>query len=329
MQGRSANTGQQRARPMNHRLPMAFILAVATALCAHAAPTTVYYTGFEAAEGYDSNLDLAGQQGWVGFGSGGNGLVSGFFGGYGQQAYIGYSPPAGADNSLSVWRPVHFAPVPAGKPVVHFTVLMAIIDSTAARPYYDDFRWSVYNSGGDRLFSVDFDNDSFGIHYVLDNGAFVSTGRTFTNSLIYELSVRMDFARNEWSATLSGQPLVAAAPITTTGLALNLGDIDAVWSVRSPGLAGDNYMVFDEYRITADVAGTPPEIEALGRMPDGQFLLRLRGSAGVQYALEATTDLVQWTPIRTNTTPTDGVIDYIDTTAPGAPKRFYRARVVP
>jgi len=290
--------------------------------------TTLYYTGFEPGEGYNHTLDLAGQQGWVSEGSGGNGLVSGYFAGHGQQAYVGFAPPTGSDDTLSVWKPVNLAPVPPTTPIVQFTVLMAIIDSTDAAPFYDDFRWSVYNTGGDRLFSLDFDNDSFGINYVRDNGAFVPTGKTFSPGLVYALTIRMDFPRNEWSASLSGQTLVNAQPMTSTGLALNFGDVDAVWSIRTPGSPGDNFMVFDEYHVTAEsVAPPPPEVQPVGRLEDGQFLLRLFGSSGVTYVLEASADLAQWTPVRTNTAPVDGVIDYIDTTASGAPRRFYRARV--
>ena len=72
---------------------------------------TVYSTGFEIAEGYDPELQLVGQNNWVGFGSGGNGIITNFFEGYGQQAYIGFAPPAPKDEVLNVWRPIGLAPI--------------------------------------------------------------------------------------------------------------------------------------------------------------------------------------------------------------------------
>ncbi len=313
--------------------PRWLILPVLVLLTASSSGTgrisTVYYTGFEPAEGYNAELDLAGQQGWTSDGSGGNGLVSGFFEGFGQQAYVGYSPPAGQGGGITLWRPLTVASVPASTPVVHFSVLMAIMDSTAARPYYDDFRWSVYNAGGERLFSLDFDNNSFEINVVRDDGSFAGTGRTFTANRLYSLNIRMDFALNQWSASLGGETLVVGQPMTTTGLTLSFGDVDAVWSVRTPGFAGDNYMVFDEYLITAETASAPPpEVRSMGRTDGGDFLVRIFGTHGCVYALEVSSDLSAWTPVRTNTAPVDGILDFIDTTAAGVQRRFYRAREI-
>ena len=38
-------------------------------------------------------------------------------------------------------------------------------------------------------------------------------------------------------------------PLTTTGAKLDLGDVSAVWVIREVGKPGDNYMVFDDYKI--------------------------------------------------------------------------------
>jgi hypothetical protein len=68
--------------------------------------------------------------------------------------------------------------------------------------------------------------------------------------------ITMDFGRNRWSATLDGEPVVIELPITTARVALNLGDIDAVW-LLSGFFAGDNAMVFDDYQITAEATEVP------------------------------------------------------------------------
>src|ERR1043165_9327265 len=63
--------------------------------------TNVFFTRFEAAEGYVTTTNLVGQNGWLGFGSGGNGLVSDYsFTNQGQQAYIGYFAPGPGDDRV-------------------------------------------------------------------------------------------------------------------------------------------------------------------------------------------------------------------------------------
>jgi hypothetical protein len=209
--------------------------------------------------------------------------------------------------------------------------MMAIIDST--NRHYDDFRWSAYNTNGQRLFTVDFDNSTFLVAYALDNtNGFVSTGANFTNSTIYELGINMDFMRNSWEATLNNAPLISPQPITTIGAALNLGDIDAVWAIRTPGAPGNNYMVFDDYRIMAKpdlpMPAPAPRLAAIGHLSQRQFVLRLNGEPNRSYAIEASTNLIAWSALKTNITASDGTFDFLDTMAAASPRRFYRARQV-
>ena len=220
------------------------------------APEIIYGTGFEAAEGFNSFFALSGQQGWLQDGSGGNGILIETFPGLGQQGAVGLLPPDFGDDYLLVWPPVNFTPQTSTRPVVRFSVLMGIIDSTNF--VYDGFHWSVFNMDGDHLFTVAFDNFDLNVYYRLDDGnGYQPTGITFENGPIYDLVITMDFARNRWSATLRGASLVSELPITTTGSALNLGDIDAGWQLFEPFFPGNNGMVFDEYVITSEPSETP------------------------------------------------------------------------
>lgn len=296
--------------------------------------SVIYQTGFEVSEGYYGDTPLRGQMGWEGFGSGGNGLVTDFFEGYGQQAFIGYTPPAPKDDYLNVWRPTDYVPPHVNPPIVRFSVLMQIVDSTNGE--YDDFRWSVYNSTqvgspAARLFTLDFDNSSAEIFYALDdvNGGFKSTGFRFSNDEIYELDLFMNFARNTWIATLNGVVIVDSQPITTLNARLDLGDVDAVWAFRKKGAVGDNYMLFDEYLIIAEaVSSIPPVIEIVGRRQDGQFELLLHGERGLTYAVDVTSDFVTWETLRNVTLTDSGLYDFLDATAPDYDLSFYRVRQV-
>ncbi len=314
-----------------HAVCLCILVGVAFASVSPASgiTTNVFSTRFEAAEGYSTTTNLVDQNGWLGFGSGGNGLFTGYFAGEGQHAYIGLFPPDEGDDQLIVWRPINFSPS-ANIPIVNFSVLMSIVDSSITNSNYDDFYWSVYNAQGDRLFTLDFFNDDLRIYYALDGtNDFVWTGQTFTNEVDYTLVITMNFTQNSWGATLNGAPVVTNQPITTTGASLNLGDVDAVWVLLNPTNAGDNYMVFDNYKITAEaVLPSAPRLQALGRTADGLFLLRVLGQSGARFAIDATTNLTQWTALKTNVI-TDGFFDYVDSSAPAFARRFYRARWSP
>ena len=303
-------------------------IALVAFTSAFAAPTNVFFTQFESGQGYSTNLDLIGQAGWLGDGSGGNGIVNNFIVGQGQQAYIGYSAPDAGGDQLVAWQPLNYSPLAANQPIVKFSVLMSIVDST--NDDFDNFRWSVYNSAVDRLFSLDFDNYYTNVNYLLDGtNGLVATGVSFAPGSNYTLLVTMNFAANRWSATLNNALLATNQLITTTGAALNLGDIDAVWLVYDTNAPGDNFMLFDNYRVTAEaLPGASAQMQFLGRTGEGWALVRVFGPAGSRWAVEATTNLFHWTALNTNVVA-GSFFDVVDTTAAGLKQRFYRARLVP
>jgi len=165
------------------------------------------------------------------------------------------------------------------------------------------------------------------VNYGLDDGmGFFSTGTAFDKSQPYKLVLTMNFKGNLWSATLNGLPVVNAKPITTVGSALDLGDIDAVWVIRTPDAPGNNYMFFDNYRVVADpISSIPPTLQIVSRLSNGATVLQLYGEPGLSYTIDASSDLVSWTAMKVVNT-TDGVADYVDSTAANFNLRFYRAR---
>jgi hypothetical protein len=290
---------------------------------ARGASRVLYETRFEPAEGFDPELTLVGQGGWLGDGNGGNGLVTNFFVGEGQQAFVGYTAPTNREDFLTVWRPVNHVPGPTNPPVVRFSVLMSVEDSTTTTAR-DDFRWSAYNVKGERFFSIDFDNEALEINYVLDDDVFVPTGQSFTNSQPYLLEVVVRLDENRWTASLDGRVVVTNRPVTTRGFALDFGDFDAVWAIRTPGSPGDNFLVFDNYRLVAEAAEAdpPPRLEPLGSIRPGEFLVRCHGTPGRVYVLQGTADYRDWAALKTNTVPADGYFDHLD--RGGGARRFYR-----
>jgi hypothetical protein len=306
-----------------------FTIALVALTSAVAAPTNVFFTQFEPVQGYSTNLDLIGQAGWLGVGSGGSGIVNNFIAGQGQQAYIGFAAPTNAtEDYLVAWHPLNFNPLAANQPIVQFSMLMSIEDST--NDNYDNFRWSVYNTQVYRLFSLDFDNYYTNVNYLLDGtNGLVATGVSFAPGSNYTLLVTMNFAANRWSATLNNALLATNQLITTTGAALNLGDIDAEWLIYDANAPGDNYMLFDNYRVTAEaLPTTSAQMEFLARTVEGWTLLRVLGPDGSRWAVEGTTNLLNWSALKTNVV-SGSYFDMVDTTAAGLKQRLYRARRVP
>jgi len=310
---------------------IALVALMFSAASSFAVITNVYSTQFEAAQGYDINSDLAGQQGWLKSGTGGNGLLTNGIAGQGQHAYIGFEPPTTTNASLIVWKPINFNPIASGYPIVRFSTRLRIEDSSGDE--WDIFRWSFYNIPGNRLFSIDFDNEFLDVSYLRDGtNQIVFTTNTFENATVYTLSVTMDFASNLWSASLDNALIATNQLITSTNAQLTLGDIDAVWlfnQINGTNAPGDNFMIFDNYTITAQTLTNPTaQVQLLGRTAEGWTLLRVNGQNGWRWSLDATTNLVNWTALKTN--PISGTFfDHVDTAASGRPHRFYRARLVP
>ena len=313
--------------PSVHYLALLCLLWAGVLSTSLGAPTNIFSTQFESGQGYNLSLNLAGQNGWTKSGSGGNGLTNGVFGGQGQQAYVGRFPPAPGNSNLFVWRPINFSPLEANLPLVTFTTLMRIVGPTNGQ--YDFFQWQVFNNQAQPLIVIDFDTDTTNVSYFLNGTQYVNSGVKFALGTTYTLTLTMNFSLNRWSATLNSALVATNQPITTTGKQLTLGDVDAVWSVYLPNAPGDNFMLFDNYTITAEAwAPARPRVTLLGRTGDGQTLLRINGQNGSRFAIDASTNLINWTALKTNLA-TDGSFDYVDTSAPAFTRRLYRARWVP
>ena len=232
---------------------------------------SIFFTSFETDEGYDVFLPdgstrqpLAGQNAWLQTGSRGNGLSSGRFLGFGQEAFVGGvvaelvpEPPV---DPVLVWAPIDFTPNTATNPVLTFSVVLEVADSTNFA--YDIFGWEFYNQDADFLLGLYFNNQTLDISFSLDDESVTQTGQSFANGVLYFLAIKMDFAQNRWSATLDDffgtKTLVEDAAISATGdNALNIGDIDAFWVPLNSRNPGNNAMFFDFYSLIEEPDNQP------------------------------------------------------------------------
>ncbi|MFM1944200.1 MAG: hypothetical protein RI897_3182 [Verrucomicrobiota bacterium] len=300
------------------------------------APWVIYETGFEPPE-FEVGYTLDGQGDWLvpwwatpADEAPTSQIDTGYFEDMGQQALIGWSAPTGMVESVSAYRPLFVDPAGRGLPIVVFSVTMAILDDTEPDP--NSFRWVVYNreESNSRLFALDFDMANNRVAYLIDDDPqAIETGYSFIPQSLYELAVTMNLASNLWSASLNGQLIVNAAPMTLSGRTLDLGDIDAAW-VLGPDSNdfGDSYMVFDNFKVTADIdTPLPCRVIPLGHWIDGSFLVEIEGEPGRTYALQASSDLEEWFTVAVNT-PEDGRFVVLDSEVAGWPWQYYRARAV-
>jgi len=293
-----------------------------------AASTLVYGTGFEQSEGFSPGPDLAGQQGWVGAGTGGNGVSPDAFQ-TNQFAFLGfYGPDSDSETFTSVWKPLNVPAIPAGS-IVRFSVSLNIAEPLNQQ--YDDFRWSAYNTSGNRLLTVGFDNLSLQVFYQLNDDAKIFTQTSFINNTQFTLVISMDFAHNRWGASVDGNDLGIDRPITMNCLPLNLGHVEAAWYYTDPASPGDNYMLFDNYRVTLEGSNTVAQTVQVLCSDTQHIQVRSFGQPGQRYALQVSGTLLSnsWVSLFTNTAPVAGYFDFVDTYSPGPSSRFYRTRLVP
>ena len=222
---------------------------------------TVYATTFESTGGFFSSLPLGGESGWISQGTAGNGIDLNIFPGYGQQAFIGFTSLSPAVNSL-LYVPLNYTVNTNNGPIITFSVMMQI-DASVLSSYNSIFAWVVRNTAGHECFRLSFDDYTKAINYSLDDGnGPVYTGFSFSDSAAYNLVLTMDYAHNVWSASLNGSTFVFQKPITTSGAAMTLGDIDASESFRVLSQPGSDGMVFDNYSITAGPSPSPVIVQA-------------------------------------------------------------------
>jgi alpha-amylase len=75
------------------------------------------------------------------------------------------------------------------------------------------------------------------------------------------------------------------------------------------------------YTAPTNLKVTPPSFAGLKWLPNRQFQFTLNGGTGLNYIIQASSDLATWNAITTNTAP----YDFIDTIAGNQSFRFYRS----
>ena len=95
-----------------------------------------------------------------------------------------------------------------------------------------------------------------------------------------------------------------------------------------PLKVGQTITVPATYLYTNPYTNLVPKTLAVTMGADGVFGCTSLGCSGRSYALEESTDLLQWLPIRTNQVPAGGSLAFSITNGPNWPRAFYRWRLI-
>ena len=194
--------------------------------------------------------------------------------GMGQTAALGYlgsSPPPSTTQFIRVGRKVDSEPVVAGnQPIIDFYCQIGLNQSTNSRN--DDFELLVYNWEDKVLGGLTFDltkNELF--RYDANEFNTASTVSPYTDTglslsslygTVVEVTMHINYKTNTWTATVGGVQVITSAPFTqrpvsgTNLAARTFGSLSARWYITTVGFPGNNWMLFDDWTISASAEPT-------------------------------------------------------------------------
>lgn len=255
-------------------------------------------------------------------------------GGLGKTASLGFRLPRSLLTFVA--KPINHNVAATGLSRIQINSLLGIENSTNGRR--DDFYLSIYNSAGNRLASIRFDNqDPFAVNsqsgiWREDGVNQFDTLLDFISGELFDLLVTINITTNTWSADIDGIPLFENAPFTATAHAMDFGLLAYEWRVSGPTTAafGDNFLLVADVSVRSLPNGASPFVSTISRDQNGNPVISWQADAGNDYQVQRSPDLVKWFddlpsssfPGFTSTVQKS----YTETASPRPLKRFYRVR---
>ncbi|MCX6927578.1 MAG: hypothetical protein NT154_30875 [Verrucomicrobia bacterium] len=164
---------------------------------------------------------------------------------------------------------------------------------------------------GSWKFFVELSGDGQTWHSIFQSGWDLFGGATNIFPFYTEYRIDLDQASLANGVALDGDVYIRFRHLSTESYFANI-----------------NMVFLDDVRI---VAGNPnvPTLAFPARTTNGQFQFQLAGPVGSNYVIQASTDLITWTPIATNLFTATGFFSITDPSATNYSRRFYRAVLVP
>ena len=185
--------------------------------------------------------------------------------------HINYTMPLNTTQFIRVGRKVATEPVVAGNlPIVDFYCRLGLTQSTNSR--HDDFELLIYNWDDKVLGGLTFDltqnklfrYDANEYNTGSTDSPYTDTGlslSTYYGNTVVEVTMRVNYKTNTWTATVGGVQVVSGATFTrrpTTSAARTFGSVQARWYITAVGYPGNNWMLFDDWSINAYAEPTLP-----------------------------------------------------------------------
>jgi len=250
-----------------------------------------------------------------------------------QTASLGFNQPL-ADLTFVALN-LGYDHVATKTPIVEIDTILGIEDSINDRR--DDFFLSIYNSDGNRLASIRFDNQNpsvlgsqFGIWRENGTNQF-DTQLDFIPGELFNLFITLNLESNTWSADIGGNPLFENSQFTNTAHPVNLGFVAFEWDISAlfPLGYGDNFLVVADLIVRSVVADLdPPFVVTHAFDTSNTLTLTWPTSVGFDDQVQFSTDLETWQNTLPNSTfnnvTSSSTVSFTDTSAPKGPHRFYR-----
>lgn len=229
--------------------------------------------------------------------------------------------------------------VASGSPIVEIDTLLGIEDSTNNRR--DDFFLWIFNSSGDRLASIRFDNQlptafnsEFGIWRENGTNQF-DTQFDFIPGELFNLVATIDLENNTWSADIGGIPLFDNQQFTNTGNPINLGFLAFEWDLTfntTTLLYGDNFLLVADLTVQSIIE--IPELNVTHSFDSSSNVtLNWDTVVGWDDQVEYSSDLITWQDDLPNSTfesvTVSSSVSFSDESAGKGPVRFYRVKRTP
>ena len=224
------------------------------------------------------------------------------------------------------------------KPIVEINTLIGIEDST--NDQRDDFYLSIYNTDGNRLASIRFDNEGpdttnsqFGIWRENSTSQF-DTLFDFALGELFNLVAAVDLENNTWSASIDSIPMFENAQFSNTGDPINFGFLAFEWAITALSTSdhGDNFLLVADISIQSvdtQSVGDMTRVEVTHQFDSlGGINLNWQTAVGWTDQVEYSTDLITWfddLPESTfEGTDTPTTINFSHAKDPEEAYRFYR-----
>lgn len=253
-------------------------------------------------------------------------------------ASLGFNRPASTFTFVAL--NLGYDHLATGFPLVEIDTILGIEDSSNNRR--DDFFLSIYNSAGNRLASVRFDNQSpdanntqYGI-WREDGEDQFDTLLDFIPGELFNLFVTLDLENKTWSADIGGNPLFENAQLTNTAHPVNFGLLAFEWQLdaASTFAYGDNFLVVADLIVrSVTPEPNPPFVVTHTFDSSNNLTLTWQTSVGSWDKVQFSTDLENWQdslPDSTfNNITSSSTVNFTDTTTPKGPRRYYRVLRTP